>query len=139
MFRGEALHSIDTKGRIIIPQKYREHLGDEFVVTKGLDACLYFYPANEYKKVEDKLREMPMSDSAVRQFVRFFVGNAADLSPDASNRVLLPATLRKFAKIEKEALFIGAINRIELWSPEHYDLDTALPPDLSNKLLAFDI
>jgi MraZ protein len=115
MFMGEYEHSIDAKGRLIVPAKFREQLGMEFVVTKGIDGCLYGYPLKEWSNVEEKFRERGSMDKDSRKFARFFFGGAASCEVDKQGRILLPATLRDFAGLKKEVVFAGNLNHIEIW------------------------
>lgn len=114
-------HTIDTKGRLIIPSKFRELLGEQFVVTRGLDGCLFAFTADEWKNYEEKLKKLPLTDRNARKFVRFMVGGAALCDIDKHGRALIPATLREFAKIDKEVILTGMTNRIEIWSKEEFD------------------
>ncbi|MCI5994651.1 MAG: division/cell wall cluster transcriptional repressor MraZ [Blautia sp.] len=116
MFMGEYNHSIDTKGRLIIPSRFREELGDEFVVTKGLDGCLFVFPDHEWRAFEEKLRTLPLTNKSARQFARFFVAGATPCELDKQGRILLPQTLREFAGLEKDVVLTGMLNRIEIWS-----------------------
>ncbi|MDD2959453.1 MAG: division/cell wall cluster transcriptional repressor MraZ [Lachnospiraceae bacterium] len=116
MFMGEYNHTIDTKGRLIIPAKFREQLGDEFIVTKGLDGCLFVFPQNEWQNFEEKLRSLPLTQKGARQFTRFFVAGATPVELDKQGRILLPGTLREFAGLEKDVVLAGMLNRIEVWS-----------------------
>lgn len=115
MFMGEYNHTIDTKGRLIIPSKFRELLGDEFVVTKGLDGCLFVFPKNEWQLFEEKLRTLPLTQKSARKFTRFFVAGASTCELDKQGRILLPQTLREFAKLDKDVVLSGNLNRIEIW------------------------
>lgn len=121
MFMGEYNHTVDVKGRLIVPSKFRENLGDEFVVTKGLDGCLFVYDNNEWTAFEEKLKTLPLTNKEARQFVRFFLAGAASLEVDKQGRILLPANLREFAGLDKEAVLIGVASRIEIWSKERYE------------------
>ena len=116
MFMGEYSHSIDTKGRLIIPAKFRELLGEEFVLTKGLDGCLSIYPMDEWNAFEEKLKALPLTNKSARTFSRFFVAGAASCELDKQGRILVPATLREFAGLEKDVVLTGSLNRIEIWS-----------------------
>lgn len=120
MFMGEYNHTIDTKGRLIIPSKFREELGDEFIVTKGLDGCLFAFPKNEWKIFEEKLRLLPLTQKSARKFVRFFVAGASTCELDKQGRILLSQTLREFAGLEKDVVLSGNINRIEIWSKDKW-------------------
>ena len=116
MFMGEYNHSIDTKGRLIIPSRFREELGDEFVVTKGLDGCLFVFPNDRWAAFEEKLEKLPLTNKSARQFSRFFVSGATPCELDKQGRVLLPQTRRGFACLEKDVVLAGMLNRIEIWS-----------------------
>ena len=120
MFMGEYNHTIDAKGRLISPSKFREVLGDEFVVTKGMDGCLFVFDDPEWQAFEEKLRALPMIDKEARQFTRFFLAGAASVEVDKQGRILLPAVLREFAKIDKDAVLVGVGSRIEIWSRENW-------------------
>lgn len=120
MFMGEYNHSIDTKGRLIMPSKFREALGDEFVVTKGLDGCLFVYPNKEWQAFEEKLRTLPLTNKNARQFSRFFLAGAASCEVDKQGRILLPGVLREFAELEKDVVLVGVLSRIEIWSKEKW-------------------
>ena len=121
MFNGEYNHTIDTKGRLIVPSKFREELGDQFMMTRGLDGCLFLFPMNEWHAYEEKLKKLPMADKNARAFSRFFTAGATLCDIDKQGRALIPATLREFAKIDKDVILAGLLNRIELWSKERYD------------------
>ena len=114
MFKGEYSHSVDAKGRIIMPAKFREILGEEFVVTKGLDGCLFVYPNKEWENIENKFREIPLTTKDARKFSRFFFAGAADCEVDRQGRVLIPSVLREFAGLNKEVVLVGVLNRIEI-------------------------
>ena len=121
MFMGEYNHTIDAKGRLIIPSKFRESLGDEFVVTKGMDGCLFVYDNEEWKKFEEKLLSLPMMDKQVRQFTRYFLAGAASVEVDKQGRILIPSVLREFADITKDAVLVGVGSSIEIWSRERWE------------------
>ncbi len=121
MFMGEYNHTIDTKGRLIIPSKFREALGDTFVVTKGLDGCLFVYDNEEWSAFEEKLKALPITNKEARQFVRFFLAGAAEVEVDKQGRILVPNILREFAQISKDVVLIGVASRIEIWSKERFD------------------
>ena len=123
MFMGEYNHTVDAKGRLIVPSKFREQLGDEFVVTKGLDGCLFVYENTEWKILEEKLKKLPLTNANARKINRFFLAGAALCEVDKQGRILLPAVLREFAGIEKDAVMVGVGNRIEIWSKESWMSD----------------
>ncbi len=120
MFKGEYNHSVDAKGRIIMPAKFREMLGDEFVVTKGLDHCLFVYPNEEWQNIENKFREVPLTTKDARKFARFFFAGAADCEIDKQGRALIPGVLREYAGLQKEVVLVGVLNRIEIWSKDRW-------------------
>jgi len=121
MFLGEYQHSVDAKGRVIMPAKFRDGLGQRFIVTKGLDKCLLVYTEDDWEALHEKVTQLPMTDESVRRFVRFLFGGAAECECDAQGRVNIPQNLRDHAGIEKEGVSIGVSNRIEMWSREGWD------------------
>jgi len=121
MFLGEYQHSLDNKGRIIIPSRFREELGPRFIATKGLDQCIFLYPLEEWKVIEQRIHSLPFTRADVRAFVRLFFSGAAELEIDKQGRSVLPANLRNYAFIEKELVIIGAGSRVEVWSAEKWE------------------
>jgi MraZ protein len=121
MFIGEYFHSIDTKGRIIIPIKFREELGEKFIITKGLDNCLFVFPEKEWEIFENKLRQLPLTSRNARAFVRLFFSGAAICEVDKQGRFIIPVNLREHAKIKKEIVTIGVSSRVEIWSREEWE------------------
>ena len=121
MFMGEYNHTIDAKVRLIIPSKFREALGDVFVVTKGLDGCLFVYDNAEWNAFEEKLKSLPLTNKDARQFVRFFLAGAAEVEVDKQGRILVPNVLREFADLSKDVVLIGVASRIEIWSKERFE------------------
>ncbi|EFI42173.1 MULTISPECIES: division/cell wall cluster transcriptional repressor MraZ [Peptoniphilus] len=121
MLIGEYRHSLDNKGRVMIPSKLREDLGDNFVITKGLDKCLFVYPNEEWKRIENKLKELPMTNKAARSFIRIFFSGATNEDLDKQGRALIPQNLREHAEILKDVVIIGASTRAEIWSSENWD------------------
>lgn len=116
MFMGEYRHNVDEKGRMIVPAKFRDELGDSFVVTRGLDRCLFVYPIDEWKKLEEQLKALPFTKKDARAFTRFFFSGATECELDKQGRVNISSPLREFAKLEKECVIIGVSNRVEVWS-----------------------
>ncbi|MGL5260353.1 MAG: division/cell wall cluster transcriptional repressor MraZ [Lachnospiraceae bacterium] len=121
MFIGEYNHTIDTKGRLIIPAKFREDLGEEFFITKGLDGCLFIYDKKEWNAFEEKLRTLPITTKDARKFTRFFLAGAGEVTVDKQGRILVPTSLREFAQLTKEVVLIGVANRVEVWSKELWE------------------
>lgn len=121
MFIGEYQHTLDTKSRLIIPSKFRDDLGELFVMTKGLDNCLFVYPRGEWIDLENKLKELPLTNREARAFVRFFFSGASESTLDKQGRVLIPANLRQHSKAKKEMVIIGLASRLEIWSKEEWD------------------
>lgn len=112
---------IRCKNRIIVPAKLREGLGSRFVITKGLDGCLYAYPLEEWKVLEDKLKTLPLTNKDARTFVRFFFSGACEVELDKQFRGLIPQNLKEYAKIEKDIVSIGVLSRVEIWNREMWD------------------
>lgn len=121
MFMGEYHHTIDNKGRLIIPARFREGLGVRFIATKGLDNCLFVYPMDEWKQIESRLKELPFTRSDARTFVRFFFSGAAECEVDGQGRILLPESLRSYARLERDVVVIGVSSRVEIWSKPEWD------------------
>lgn len=116
MFIGEFNHSVDPKGRLSMPAKFREELGETFYVTKGLDQCLFVFPQKEWVVFEEKLKSLPLTNKNARAFVRMFFAGASECSFDKQGRILIPPSLREHAKLDKEVVVIGVGERIEIWS-----------------------
>lgn len=121
MFMGEYQHSVDAKGRLIIPSKFREYLQDGFVITRGLDNCLFGYTMDEWRKLELKLTNLPMTKKDTRAFARFFFSGASELEIDKQGRINIPTQLLEYAKLTKECVIIGVSNRLEIWAKEAWD------------------
>ncbi|HHV85195.1 MAG TPA: division/cell wall cluster transcriptional repressor MraZ [Petrimonas sp.] len=118
---GEYLHTIDAKGRLILPAKFRAELGDRLIVTKGLDTCVFVYGLEEWAILENKLKQLPLAKPEARAFVRFFFAGAAELECDKQGRILLPNNLREYAQLDKDVVVIGVSNRVEIWSKKIWD------------------
>lgn len=126
MLKGEYSHNIDAKGRIIIPAKMRDDLGEHFVITKGMENCLYVYPEAEWNAFEEKLNALPTTtDKKARAFAYFFQGSAIDGDLDKQGRTLLSSVLRDYAKIDKEVVFVGMGKRAEIWDKTRWDAKNA--------------
>lgn len=121
MFMSQYNHTIDTKGRLIIPSKFREILGEEFVVTQGMDGCLFVYANDDWNAFEQKLTSLPVINKQARQFARFFLSGAAQVEVDKQGRILLPANLRQFAGLDKDVVLVGVGSRIEIWSKDKWE------------------
>lgn len=122
MLIGEYNHNIDSKGRLILPSKFRTELGDRFIVTKGFDGCLYGYSVEEWKAIEEKIKTLPLvTGKDARNFTRFFFSSAIECEIDSQGRILISQNLREFAELKKEIVIIGVSSRIEIWSKEKWD------------------
>lgn len=121
MFMGEYQHTIDSKGRVSIPARFREELGELFVITKGLDNSLFVYPLEEWRRLEQKLKSLPFTRADARAFARFFFSGAVECELDKQGRVLLPQVLREHARINKDVVIIGVSTRIEIWAKEVWE------------------
>jgi len=120
MFMGEFQHNLDTKGRVIVPAKFRDGLGQSFVLTRGLDQCLFAYPLDEWKILEEKLKKLPLTKKDARAFIRFFFSGAVECEIDKQGRINIPSPLRSYADLDKECVVIGVSNRIELWDKDKW-------------------
>ena len=120
MFMGTYNHSLDTKGRIIVPAKFRETLGDSFVISPGLDGCLFAYPKEEWEKFAEQLAVLPGNKDA-RRLQRHFMGGADTCEVDKQGRTLIPAKLREVAGLEKDVVLVGVMQKIEIWSKEKWE------------------
>ena len=116
MLIGEYEHSLDAKGRLIMPAKLRQDMGEKFIVTKGLDGCLFAFSQSEWENFETKLKTLPLSDKNARNFVRFFLSGATECEIDKQGRFLIPNNLRTAANLEKESIIIGVGTRLEIWN-----------------------
>lgn len=121
MFLGEYQHSIDAKGRVILPAKFRDELGEKFYVTKGLEECLFIFSADEWATFSERLRQLSLAKREARAFVRFFFGGASEVECDKQGRILLPQTLRDYAGCKKDLVVVGVGSRIEVWDQERWD------------------
>ncbi len=120
MLIGEYEHSLDAKGRLIMPAKLRTDMGEKFIITKGLDGCLFVFSQNEWSNFESKLKELPLTNKNARDFVRFFLSGATECEIDKQGRFLLVNTLREYAEITKEVIIIGVGTRLEIWDKEKW-------------------
>ena len=120
MLIGEYEHSLDVKGRLIMPAKLREDIGEKFIVTKGLDGCLFAFSITEWTNFEQKLRTLPISNKDARSFTRFFFAGAIECEIDKQGRFLISSNLREFAGFDKDVVIVGMNSRIEIWSKEKW-------------------
>lgn len=142
MFIGEYQHSIDSKGRVIIPAKFRQTLGDSFVMTRGIENCLLGYPMNEWRKLELKLKDLPMTKKDARAFARFFFSGAIEVELDKQGRIHIPSTLIQYANLEKECVVLGVSSKIEIWAKdawdEYFEQSTQSFNDIAENMIDFD-
>lgn len=122
MFIGEYQHNLDDKARLAIPVKFRTALAKGAVVTRGLDRCLFVYPAIEWKKLADKLSQLPIAQANTRAFARLMLAGAMDATPDKQGRVVVPEYLRDYAGIKKATIVAGLYNRLEIWDEAAWKL-----------------
>ena len=120
MLIGEYEHSLDAKGRLIMPAKIREDIGEKFIITKGLDGCLFGFSKNEWNNFEEKLKTLPLTNKNARDFVRFFLSGAIECEIDKQGRFLIASNLREYAELEKEAVITGVGTRIEIWNKDKW-------------------
>lgn len=120
MFMGEFHHSVDSKGRLIIPSRVREDLGDQFIVTRGLEGCLFIYPKIEWNNIIQKYKQLPDTKDR-RYFMRIFLSGATTCELDKQGRINIPAPLAEYATLEKDCIIIGVDERLEVWSKERWE------------------
>ena len=142
MLIGEFEHSLDAKGRLIMPAKLREDIGERFVVTKGLDGCLFAFSLTEWTNFEEKLKTLPLSNKNSREFTRFFLSGATECEIDKQGRFLIPNNLRQVANLEKEVIIIGVGTRIEIWNKnkwKSYSNDSISVEDIAENMTMLGI
>lgn len=143
MFMGEYHHSIDNKGRMIVPSKFRDELGEMFIITRGLDQCLFGYPISEWELIEEKLKSLPLTKKDARAFTRFFFSGATESELDKQGRINIPAPLLQYAKLEKECVILGVSNRIEIWSKQiwedYFSQSEESFAEIAENMIGFDI
>ena len=143
MFMGEYHHSIDNKGRMIVPSKFRDELGEMFIITRGLDQCLFGYPLSEWALIEEKLKGLPLTKKDARAFTRFFFSGATESELDKQGRINIPAPLLQYAKLEKECVILGVSNRIEIWSKQiwedYFSQSEESFAEIAENMIGFDI
>ena len=135
MFIGEYSHKIDSKGRVIVPTRFHEELGESFVITKGLDGCLYIYPSEEWNTFLEKLHSLP-SNRDTRKLVRSFAASADMVEVDGQGRILIKTGLREYANLSRDVVFAGTLNHIELWDKEMWERENSMDDidDIAEKL-----
>ncbi|HHT04799.1 MAG TPA: division/cell wall cluster transcriptional repressor MraZ [Hydrogenispora sp.] len=129
MFMGEYQHSLDDKGRLIIPAKLREGLGEKFILTRGLDRSLFVYPLSEWETIEERMKSLPTTQADTRAFVRMFFSGAVECEPDKQWRISIPPNLRTYAQIDKDLYILGVSTRIEIWAREVWEAYAAQAED----------
>jgi len=143
MFRGTSYHTIDPKGRFIIPARFRDVIkatgGDGIMITR-MDDCLFAYTQDQWGKLEQKILDLPQKDEAMRRFQRVFIGGAHDCRYDAQGRVLIPPSLKQYSGLEKDIVLVGVLNRFEIWSRENYDRESGrFDKDMQDDLVRSEI
>lgn len=140
---GEHHHNIDSKGRLIVPAKFRDDLGEVFVLTRGLDQCLFGYPLSEWKEIEQKLKALPLTKKDARAFTRFFFSGATESEIDKQGRTNIPTPLLQYAKLDKECVILGVSNRIEIWSKQiwedYFNESEESFAEIAENMIGFDI
>ncbi len=121
MFIGEYSHNIDAKGRLIIPSRFRDKLNETFIITRGLDKCLFVYTQEEWEKLVSVIRTLPFTKKKNRDFQRFFLSGATECEIDKQGRVNIASTLVNYAELEKECVVVGVNERVEIWSKDQWD------------------
>ncbi len=121
MFMGEFHHNIDDKSRLVMPSRFREELGDTFIITRGLEGCLFVYSNNEWMELVSKLKKLPFTKKDARAFLRFFLSGAQECTFDKQGRIAIPSPLVKYANLKKECVVIGVNDRLEIWSESLFD------------------
>ena len=121
MFMGSYDHSLDAKGRVIIPSKFREALGEKFVITNSLDPCLCVYDMASWERFVQKLSGLPYNTRKQRELVRFFMSNAVEVEPDKQGRILIPANLREYAGLTKDVTLVGVTDHVEVWDEKAWN------------------
>jgi len=143
MFMGEYHHNVDTKGRIIVPAKFRDSLGETFILTRGLDRCLFGYPLSEWAIIEEKLKQLPLTKKDARAFTRFFFSGATECEIDKQGRINIATPLFQYAQLEKECVILGVSNRIEIWDKTEWQNYFSESEDsfaeIAENMIGFDI
>ncbi|MCR5370730.1 MAG: division/cell wall cluster transcriptional repressor MraZ [Clostridium sp.] len=120
MYMGRFDHTIDAKGRMNVPSRFRDELGDEFVITQGLDGCIAVYDLTEWQKFEERLKTLPQTDPDARKYIRFSLSCAYPCEVDKQGRILIPTPLREYAKLTKDVVVSGALDKVEIWDKDRF-------------------
>ncbi|CAD2079342.1 Protein MraZ [Jeotgalicoccus meleagridis] len=140
---GEYKHNLDTKGRIIVPSKFRDLLSEQFIITRGLDRCLFAYTMDEWARIEEKLKTLPLTKKDARKFTRLFFSGATNVEIDKQGRINIPQNLRDYAGLEKDCTVIGVSSRIEIWDTNawegFYTESEENFEDIAEDLIDFDL
>ena len=138
MFIGEYQHTLDAKGRMFVPSRFRDDLGDFFIVTLGLDNCLFVFPQEEFDRLKAKLDAVSITNKDARRFARFFFARACECEMDKQGRIILPNNLREYAGLVKDVTVVGVSNRVEIWNTadweDEHSFENFSPDELSEKL-----
>ncbi|WP_031548423.1 division/cell wall cluster transcriptional repressor MraZ [Salinicoccus luteus] len=143
MFMGEFKHQLDAKGRLIVPSKFRDALNGQFIITRGLDQCLFGYTLEEWAQIENRMSALPLTKKDARKFMRMFFSGATEVEVDKQGRINIPTNLREYADLTKECTVIGVSHRIEIWSTEKwenfYEESESHYEDIAEELIDFDL
>ncbi len=143
MFMGEFKHQLDAKGRLIVPSKFRDALNGQFIITRGLDQCLFGYTLEEWAQIEKRMSALPLTKKDARKFMRMFFSGATEVEVDKQGRINIPTNLREYADLTKECTVIGVSHRIEIWSTEKWDSfyeeSESHYEDIAEELIDFDL
>ncbi len=135
MFTWNYERTIDGKGRIIIPPKFRKELGEEFIISRGLERCIYIYPMETWKELSKKISSLPLEKKDVRIYQRFIFSSALDVKIDSQGRISIPKTLRDYAGIKRDVVMVGVSSRIEIWDKERWE---KINEELEESLMNFE-
>ena len=144
MLIGSYQHTIDAKGRMFMPARYRDELGDTFIVTKGLDRCLVVYSVDEFMLLKQKVDALPITNKNAREFTRFYFSGAAECTPDKQGRISIPQKLREYANLDKDVTVTGASTHAEIWNSAEWEklessLDEIDPDEMAEKMADFGL
>lgn len=134
VFLGEFEHSLDDRGRIAIPAKFRASLNSGLVITHGIDRCLLIWPMPEWQAVAQRFTQLPLMHADARRMHRLLFSGAVDIIPDRMGRIVMPSPLRAYAEIQDSAVIVGLLNRLEIWSPSNWQKERAAAEENSSQL-----